>query len=156
MKVRRPLFRAILLAVFVVGCGGSPRPAASIGAAADAAPDEPSPPALTENARRLQGTWEVVHFQTKHPVPEEARPLFGRMFESLHLRFERGVLSVDLGNAHDKYPYAVTDDTGDIFRLRVKSGIFDGSFGRFVDDDTLELVDEGATWPGVSRLRRLR
>jgi hypothetical protein len=106
---------------------------------------------------RLQGTWEIVRYTSERPIPDDAMPLMGDLFDSLRLRFEGEMVGARAGRqAEESAHFTVADEHGDAFRLVAKGGLFDGARCRFVDADTWEVTDHGPTWPGVSLLKRAR
>ncbi len=134
-------------------------------------PRDPSSPAATDvNAGpqpkaaspasiqdRLQGTWEIARYTSARPIPDDAMPLMGDLFDSLRLRFEGDAVAARAGRqAEERARFTVADERGDAFRLVAKGGLFDGATCRFVDADTWEATDHGPTWPGVSLLKRAR
>lgn len=149
---------ATALVALQLGCGAEPKLAAAPVAdvteheGASTAPAQ-TPPSATE--RRLEGRWEVVGFRPKNPIPDEARPIVTKLVGSIRLRFSGRRLLASVGAETEEHDFAVSDEQGDSFRLRVPGGMFDGAWARFREDGTLELVDEGNPWPGVSTLRRL-
>jgi len=143
---------ATALAAALVGCGG-PSPVA-------VEPLRDSPPPMAAHVssaaeRRLEGRWVVTGFRPKNPIPEEARPIVARLFGAMQLRFAAQRLVVSVGETSEERAFSISDEQGESFRLRVPGGMFDGAWARFRDDGTLELVDDGNPWPGVSTLRPL-
>jgi hypothetical protein len=139
-----------------LACGGSGAPGAG-------APSEPiadaahASDAPTGVRRRLQGTWEIVRYQSDHRIPDEAMPLVGDMFDSLRIRYDGGSQVVSAGKMpEERASFEVADESGSDFRLVVTGGMFDGGRCRFVSDDEWEVEDKGKLWPGVSRLRRTK
>jgi hypothetical protein len=148
---------ATAMVALQLGCGGGPR-LATPPRADGAAPVRASPvsrPAPSATERRLEGRWEVVDFRPKNPIPDEARPLVTRLVGSIRLRFSGRTLFASVGAEVEEHDFSVSDEQGESFRLRVPGGMFDGAWARFREDGTLELVDDGNPWPGVSTLRRL-
>jgi hypothetical protein len=106
--------------------------------------------------KRLQGNWEIVRYESKQ-IPNEAMPLMAELFESLQLRFEGSSAIVRRGKGpEERTSFEVADEEGNAFRLLDGGGMFDGARCRFLSDDEWEATDEGATWPGTTRLRRAR
>jgi len=127
----------------LLACGGA-------GHAAESASESPKP-ASGGLQGRLQGTWEIVRYQSKEPIPSEAMPLMGAMFEDLRLSVNAEQVVVD-GKAS---PFRAVDESGDSFRLKT-DGMFDNAQCRFTSADEVEIDDEGPTWPGTSTLRRAK
>jgi len=98
---------------------------------------------------KLQGTWEIVKYTSKEPIPDEAMPLLGAMFEDLRLKVADEKVEVD-GKAS---PFKAVDDNGDTFRLST-DGMFDKAMCRFTSPDEFEVDDQGPTWPGKTVLHR--
>jgi hypothetical protein len=98
---------------------------------------------------KLQGTWEIVKYVSKEPIPDEAMPLLGSMFEDLRLKVADDKVEVD-GKAS---PFKAVDDNGETFRLST-DGMFDKATCRFTSPDEFEVDDQGPTWPGKTILRR--
>lgn len=132
-----------MLFTCLVACGSSP-PGAQVPAS------ETSNVGTTKGAQaRLQGTWEIVKYVSKEPIPAEAMPLLGSMFEDLRLKVADDHVEVD-GKAS---PFKAVDEDGDKFRLST-DGMFDKANCRFTSPDEFEVDDQGPTWPGKTVLRR--
>jgi len=142
--------------LIALGCGSAP-PAAAPGASAGSA--EPGAAALaapiTGTRKKLQGTWEIVRYQSDRPISKEAMPLMGELFDSLRLRFEGTNASFQVGKTTEQHPFDVADDDGSEFRLVARGGMFDGARCKFVADDEWQVVDKGERWPGLSVLKRV-
>ena len=139
-------------------CGASPpEPDApgstpSSGEVAPAAPTE-----LTGAAKKLQGTWEIVQYKSVEPIPKEAMPLMSDLFDTLRIRFDGTDQAVVAGKMpEEKNTFSVDGESGDEFKLVSKGGMFDGAQCKFLGADEWEVVDQGPTWPGTSRLRRVK
>lgn len=128
----------------------------------DANPAAPSSPAVPAGSHatiqsRLQGTWEIVRYTSDHPIPDDAMPLMGDLFDKLRLHIEGDTVGARAGRqAEERSHLVIADEQGDAFRLVAKGGLFDGAKCRFVDADTWEATDHGPAWPGVSLLRRVK
>lgn len=154
---------ALLLVVALAACGGM-APSAPVQGAADAPPPppaatpqpEPEAPAPADSSPRgrLQGTWEIVHYQSKNRIPDEAMPLMGELFDTLRLRFSEGRYVVTAGRFTEASDFSVQAGQGGELRLVARGSMFDGALLRFVDARHVELVDDGKAWPGVSVLER--
>jgi hypothetical protein len=82
-------------------------------------------------------------------------PIMGGLFESLRMRFEGSTLVVRAGKlTEEKVDFEIADEHGDSFQMVAKGGMFDGAHCRFVGDDSWEVVDKGALWPGTSLIKR--
>lgn len=135
------------LAVFacLTACGSNPT-----GASAAGGPEKLTATADGKGAQaRLQGTWEIVKYVSKEPIPAEAMPLLGSMFEDLRFKVADDHVEVD-GKAS---PFKAVDESGDTFRLST-DGMFDKATCRFTSPDEFEVDDQGPTWPGKTVLRR--
>lgn len=102
-----------------------------------------------EAQAKLQGTWEIVKYVSKEPIPAEAMPLLGSMFEDLRFKVADDKVEVD-GKAS---PFKAVDENGETFRLST-DGMFDKATCRFTSPDEFEVDDQGPTWPGKTILRR--
>lgn len=149
----------------LTACGGPP-PQGAEGPTAPIvndvnAPSRPAAGASTVGRAaiqlRLQGTWEIVRYTSEHPIPDDAMPLMGDLFDSLRLRFEGDAVGAHAGRqAEERARFKIAEEQGDAFRLVAPGGLFDGARCRFVEADTWEVTDHGPTWPGVSLLKRAR
>jgi len=140
--------------VVVSGCGSSPPAAAPTGgASAEPAAQQQGP--LTGARKKLQGTWEIVRYQSDRPIPKEAMPLMGEMFDTLRLKFDGANASFLIGKTTEQHPFDVTDDDGSEFRLVARGGMFDGGRCKFASDDEWQVEDKGEHWPGLSVLKRV-
>lgn len=155
--------RAALAALCLAACGGadatpdvSERPGPAPAPAAEAR--DPSPgEAIGGAAKRLQGTWEIVRYESSSSLPPEAMPIMGELFDALRIRFDGRDAVVQIGEASpDRRAFSIRDEDGDGFRLSVPGGMFDGAVVRFVGEDEIEIDDPSETWAGTSRLRRVR
>jgi hypothetical protein len=148
----------------LTACSGPPRDAVSPPAPAvnDVnAGSRPANPAPSGSGaaiqQRLQGTWEIVRYTSDHPIPDDAMPLMGDLFDKLRLRFEGDSVGARAGRqAEERAGFTIEGERGDSFRLVARGGLFDGAKCRFVDPDTWEATDHGPAWPGVSLLRRVK
>ena len=124
-----------------------------------ASPSSPGVPVGSHVAilPRLQGTWEIVRYTSEHPIPDDAMPLMGDLFDKLRLHIEGDTVGARAGRQAEEHAHlTIADEHGDSFRLVAKGGLFDGAKCRFVDADTWEATDHGVAWPGVSLLRRVK
>jgi hypothetical protein len=137
MRARRGRWALVLL--ILSGCGGSSAESRAPGSAAGAA------------QARLQGTWEIVRYVSKEPIPPEAMPLMGAMFEDLRLQVKEDAVVVE-GKSSS---FRAVDEDGDTFKLKT-DGMFDNASCKFNSPDEFEVDDQGPTWPGKSVLHRLR
>jgi len=103
----------------------------------------------TGTQKRLQGTWEIVKYTSKEPIPSEAMPLMGAMFEDLRLNVHEGAVEVE-GKAS---PFQAVDEHGESFKLKT-DGMFNDASCKFTSADEFEVDDQGPTWPGKTILRR--
>jgi hypothetical protein len=110
---------------------------------------------MTGARKKLQGTWEIVRYQSDRPIPKEAMPLMGEMFDTLRLKFEGSSASFEIGKTSEKHPFDVADDNGAEFKLVASGGMFDGAQCKFSGDDEWQVVDKGDRWPGTSVLKRV-
>ena len=149
----------------LTACGGAPpRDPARLPAPIvnDVNPGSPSSPGVPGGSHaaiqlRLQGTWEIVRYTSEHPIPDDAMPLMGDLFDQLRLHIEGDTVGARAGRqAEERAHLAIADEHGDAFRLVANGGLFDGAKCRFVDADTWEATDHGPAWPGVSLLRRVK
>lgn len=165
--MKSPLGVGLLALATLTACGGAPGPGgaapavASTPAAATSRGSAPSPltpeaasPADDTPRGRLQGSWEIVHYQSKHRIPDEAMPLMGELFDILRLRFSGDRLVVTAGRFSEASDFFVETGPRGALRLTVRGGMFDGAQLRFIDERHVELVDEGKAWPGLSVLER--
>jgi hypothetical protein len=136
----------VMLAAAPAGCGSS-----SQGEAATPGTKDGGGAISAETQKRLQGTWEIVKYQSKEPIPPEAMPLMGAMFEDLRLNVKQQAVEVD-GKAS---PFQAVDEQGDSFRLKT-DGMFNNAACKFNSADEFEVDDQGPTWPGKTVLRRAK
>jgi hypothetical protein len=101
---------------------------------------------------KLQGKWEIVRYESQDPIPDEAMPLMGELFEELRLDVQGDKVVVD----QKASPFVATDSSDGSFKLTTSGGMFDGATCRFVEDDEFEVDDRGEHWPGKSLLKRSR
>lgn len=143
MKALSSLSVALLV---TAGCGGaSPNGVASPGAA----------PKSTEESGgvegKLQGTWEIVRYESRDPIPNEAMPLMGELFENLRVSVHDSAWSVEGKDS----PFHVVHARGDSFELDT-GGMFDKATCRLNSRGEWEVDDRGPTWPGKTVLRRAK
>jgi hypothetical protein len=152
-------------ALGVAACGGSAAQNAAgpsspdVNDAHSAGPSSTGVPIGSHAAiqSRLQGTWEIVRYTSEHPIPDDAMPLMGDLFDKLRLHIDGDTVGARAGRQAEEHAHLViADEQGDAFRLVAKGGLFDGAKCRFVDADTWEATDHGPAWPGVSLLRRVK
>jgi hypothetical protein len=143
--------------VYSLGCGGAPAepvtPSAEAGAASESSAPDGS---LGNTEKRLQGKWEIVKYQSDRPIPPEAMPLIGDLFEKMRVEIAGNEATYQTGKSRETHAYAVTEAAGDSFKLQAKGGMFDGAECKLVGDDEWVVTDRGSTWPGVSTLKRVR
>lgn len=151
----------MLLALFGAACGPSepvqspgPKTAPTPSSAVVVAP-QPPPPKRPSASEKLQGTWEIVHYQSLKPIPDEAMPLMGTMFNALRISFEGTVAVARIEKVEERMSFITDNENGDEFKLFARGFMFDGSACRFLPDGQVEIKDEGGTWPGLSRLKRI-
>lgn len=155
MVIHRAL--AIVLPL-LVGCGASgPSPAGSPAQPSGTEAQADSPKPLAGARKRLQGTWEIARYESDHPIPKEAMPIMGELFDSLRLRFDGAKVVTKAGKATEESgAFDVADERGDEFRMVAKGGMFDGATCKFLGDDAWEVHDRGTAWPGLTVLRRAK
>lgn len=165
----RRVAKGALLGVSLTACTGTlhlasaPAPAsipAPASASISASAPAPSARIVARRPRsvlkRLEGTWQIVHFQSDGVIPDEAMPLMADMFESLRIRFDGGTAwSKTEQTVEERMSVTIEDEHGDTFRLRTGGNMFDGAACRFLGPDEVEVVDHGKIWPGVSVIRRI-
>ncbi len=141
--------RGALLGIFVgaTACGA----AASSGAPPAVRPEATSPTGTTMLGR-LEGTWEIVRYESRDPIPPEVMPLMGEMFENLRVSVHDGAWRVEGKDS----PFRVVNERGDSFQLETRGGMFDRAACRLNDRGEWEVDDDGPTWPGKTVLRRAR
>lgn len=144
--------------VSLAACGGAPAEPST--AASDASDGEKAPAAgeasLGHTEKRLQGKWEIVKYQSERPIPNEAMPLIGDLFEKMRVEIDGNEATYKTGKNQETHPYSVTEAAGDSFKLQAKGGMFDGAECQLVGEDEWVIIDRGSTWPGVSTLKRVR
>ena len=102
----------------------------------------------------MNGTWEIVRYQSTRPIPPEAMPLMGELFDVLRVTFDGGNATFVAGKTKEEKPYSLTEESADGFRLVVRGGMFDGAKFHAAGDNRWEVVDDGDRWPGKSVLQR--
>lgn len=151
----------MVLALAGAACGPSepvqnpiskPLPAQSSAPAVSTAPPTPPPPSA---AIKLQGTWEIVHYESVSVIPDEAMPLMGSMFNALRITFEGTVAIARIDKVEERMSFATDNEKGDEFTLFANGFMFHGARCRFLPDGLVEITDAGGTWPGVSQLKRI-
>lgn len=100
---------------------------------------------------RLQGTWEIVRYESRELIPAEAMPLMGAMFEDLRLSVHDSAWQVEGKDS----PFEVVAERGDSFRLKT-GGMFDNASCKLTADGEWEVIDDGPTWPGKTVLKHAR
>jgi hypothetical protein len=138
----------IIGASLVGACGGA---ASEQAKTASPAPTEGGGAATGAQAR-LQGTWEIIRYESTEPIPDEAMPLMGELFDTLRLSVHGDKVTIDTSESSFK----ANDNPDGTFKLVTSSGMFDGANCRFTADDTFEVDDRGEHWPGKSVLKRAR
>lgn len=155
-----PLVRALrapILAggVIAIGCSGGP----------ERAPVAPTPtasvapsPASHDARSRLQGTWELVTFESLTPIPEEAVPVLAALHGAVRMRFDGSTVTTFLPGkvGEESCSYEISDEAGDSFTLVTGLGMFRRAQARFVSDDLWEATEKGPTWPGTTRFQRVK
>jgi hypothetical protein len=121
----------------------------SCGASTPASSDGNSAAVAGGTQKRLQGTWEIVKYQSKEPIPPEAMPLMGSMFEDLRLNVREAAVEVEGKSS----PFQAVDENGESFKLRT-DGMFNNANCKFTSADEFEVDDQGPTWPGKTILHR--
>ena len=132
------------LIVTAIGCGGgaTPEPSSPSPSAAPVAPPTVAQ-GPTGASKRLQGAWEIARYQSDRPIPKEAMPIMGGLFESLRMHFEGANVIVRAGKStEERTRYEIAEESGDAFRMVAKGGMFDGAQCRFLDGDQWEVVDK--------------
>jgi hypothetical protein len=130
----------------VVGCGGAPHAPPASGEATAPAPSGGG------IEGRLEGTWEIVRFESRDPIPNEVMPLMGEMFENLRVSVHDSTWRVEGKDS----PFRVVGATGDAFQLETSGGMFDKAACRLNSKGEWEVDDRGPTWPGKTVLRRTK
>lgn len=154
---------AVLLALLPLGCGGAdppgdPLPKTAVTAQqAATAPAPPSGPKAPTARDRLQGTWEIVRYESDKLIPDEAMPIMGTLFNALRLTFEgwNAIARIDGSRVEEKAGFGTSYESGDEFTLVARGFMFDGARCRFTADGQIEVKDVGDKWSGLSTLRRL-
>jgi len=156
---RSAFFLGIGFLIFTMpACGGgsAEQPIASA-APKPVATEAPASAAPTGALGRLQGTWEIVRYQSDSTIPGQAMPLMAELFESLRLRFEPDHALVSTSKTtEERLEVTIDRESGDAFTLRTRGSMFDGAACRFLGPDEWEVTDAGRVWPGVSVLRRVK
>ncbi|MFO0587997.1 MAG: hypothetical protein U0441_10680 [Polyangiaceae bacterium] len=143
------------LAAVLLGCGGdAPSPAKNPAAATSSSPA----PSRNDVRSRLQGTWELVTFISRGPIPEEAIPVLATLHGAVRLRFEQGRLITFIpGNPdQEECAFEIASENEGSFALVTSAGMFRRAAARFVSDEEWEATEDGPTWPGTTRFRRVR
>jgi hypothetical protein len=137
--------------------GGSAEPPVESAATKSATTEAPAAAKPTGALGRLQGTWEIVRYQSDTAIPRQAMPLMAELFDSLRLRFEPDHALVSTSKTTDERMEVVIEEQGGGgFKLRTKGSMFDGAECRFLGPDEWEVSDAGRVWPGVSMIRRVK
>jgi hypothetical protein len=145
-----------LCTALAIGCGGAaPPPAAADGASSEAGAS-PQTASLSSLQKKLQGTWEIVRYQSDRPIPQEAMPLMGELFDNLRVKIDGGKATYLAGKTTESHEYSLEEEDASGFKLVAKGGMFDGARCKLVGEDEWEVTDRGETWPGVSVLKRLK
>jgi hypothetical protein len=116
---------------------------------------QPSEPPKPRSREKLQGTWEIIRYESEALIPDEAMPLMGAMFEALRLQFEGSEAIARIEKHEERVGFSTENEVGDEFTLVAREWMFDGARCRFTSEGELEIRDKGGRWPGVSRLRRI-
>ena len=96
-----------------------------------------------------------MKYQSDRPIPPEAMPLIGDLFEKMRVEIEGNEATYQTGKSRETHAYSVSQSEGDTFKLEAKGGMFDGAECKLVGDDEWVVTDRGSTWPGVSTLKRV-
>lgn len=144
-----------LLAAALLGCGGDAPPPTKTPASATSTPTAPS---RSDARSRLQGTWELVTFISRGPIPEEAIPVLATLHGAVRLRFEQDRLTTFIpGNPdQEECAFEIVAERDGSFVLVTSTGMFRRAAARFVSDDEWEATEDGPTWPGTTGFRRVR
>lgn len=155
------LLLALIPCALAAGCGPS-APPGNVGPPTPSvttppvkpppAPPAPPPPNYGE---KLQGTWEIIRYESEALIPDEAMPLMGAMFEALRIQFEGSEAIARIEKHEERAPFSIANATGDEFTLVAREWMFDGARCKLTGEGELEIYDRGGRWPGVSRLRRV-
>jgi len=129
------------------GCGGS---TAQPGAPGDTGVAAGSGGPVSGAQGKLQGKWEIVRYESQDPIPDEAMPLMGELFDELRLDVKGDKVVVDAKES----PFVANENADGTFKLTTSGGMFDGATCKFVEDDEFEVDDRGERWPGKSVLKR--
>jgi hypothetical protein len=135
---------ATLSCCLLIACGGAQGAAKS---------EQTAPPhaAASGIEGRLQGTWEIVRYESRELIPAEAMPLMGAMFEDLRLSVHDSAWQVEGKDS----PFEVVSERGDSFRLKT-GGMFDNASCTLTANGEWEVIDDGPTWPGKTVLKHAR
>jgi hypothetical protein len=160
----RPLLALIALIALIAvplsaGCGsGTPVGNAGPPAPTVTTPSVDPPPAAPpqpNHREKLQGTWEIIRYESESVIPDEAMPLMGAMFEALRIQFDGSDAVARIEKHEARVTFSIESATADEFTLVAREWMFDGARCRFTGEGELEIKDRGGRWPGVSRLRRV-
>jgi hypothetical protein len=154
---------AVLLALLPLGCGGADPPgdplakSAATSPQAATAPSPPPGPKAPTARDRLQGTWEIVRYESDKPIPDEAMPIMGTLFNALRLTFEgsSAIARIDGSRVEERAGFGTSYESGDEFTLVARGFMFDGATCRFTADGQIQVKDVGDKWSGLSTLRRV-
>jgi hypothetical protein len=89
-------------------------------------------------------------------IPDEAMPLMGALFNGLRLEFQGTTAIARIEKVEERVSFVIENEKGDDFTLIARGWMFDGARCRFTSEGDVEIRDDGGTWPGMSRLRRVR
>lgn len=146
---------AFVLSAVLGGCSSPPPPPAD----APTSTAHASPPPPRNDARsRLQGTWELVTFISRGPIPEEAIPVLATLHGAVRLRFDGARLTTFIIDHPEKEECAfeIASERGDSFTLVTSAGMFRRAEARFVSEEMWEATEDGPTWPGTTRFQRVK
>lgn len=143
------------LAAMLLACAGCSSPPVEPHPAPTPTFTAPAP--MTDARSRLQGTWELVTFISLGPIPDEAVPVLASLHGAVRLRFEGDRLTTFIPGTPDEEAcsYEIASEEGDAFTLVTTAGMFRRAQSHFVAGDLWEATENGPTWPGTTRFRRV-
>lgn len=151
---------SLIACALAVGCGpsapqGNVRPPAATVTTPPVKPPPPPAPPPPNYSEKIQGTWEIVRYESEALIPDEAMPLMGAMFEALRIQFEGSEAIARIEKHEERAPFSIQNVTADEFTLVAQEWMFNGARCKLTSEGELEIHDRGGRWPGVSRLRRV-
>ena len=107
---------------------------------------------------RLQGTWELVAFDSLTPIPDDASPILSKLHGAVRLRFEADSVTTFLPGKTEQETcgYQIEAESGDTFTLVTSAGMFRKAQARFLSADLWEATENGPLWPGTTRFARVK